>query len=74
MKASYYRFKEAAKAMENSGSGEEAKLQLKIIEAMTEDERKDPTVLMRRAFKQKQRIVSDVKCTAQDVNRLVRKL
>jgi len=44
---------------------------VKIIEAMTSEEKKNPETLLSKAFKQKQRICKEANCTPQDINRLL---
>ena len=63
----------------------EVSMQIKIIDALNEEEKKDPTVLLSKAFKviknhkrfayfkAKQRITQATGCTPQDINRLVEK-
>ena len=49
-------------------NAEELKLQVKMIDAMTEEEKKNPELLR---FKEKNRLVAECGGSIQDVNRLV---
>jgi len=46
-------------------------MQLKVIDAMTEEERKNPKMLTKNAAKLRIRIAATAGCTVQDVNRLL---
>lgn len=53
------------------GADQELRNQVAIIDAMTPEEREDPTVFEKNAFKRKDRIAKESKTTIHDLNRLL---
>ena len=61
-----------AQAQEHASAvSSESQIAIKIIDAMSVEEREKPDILLSRAFKAKQRIAEASGTTAQDINRVV---
>ncbi len=65
------RYKEVIEKAQSAVDKDQINMEIKLIEAMTEEERKDPDILTNKAFAAKTRIAKAAGGTVQDVNRLV---
>jgi len=65
------RIREQIENIESVVGGQDLSSKLKIIDAMTDQERAKPEVLFNRAFKARQRIATEANVQASDVNQLL---
>jgi signal recognition particle GTPase len=66
-----FRFKQTVGQVAGNINPEEIKKQISIIDAMSEEERKNPNLVIEKAAKTRQRIAQSANATVEDVNRLV---
>eukprot|EP01119_Soliformovum_irregulare_P007165 TRINITY_DN19567_c0_g1_i1.p1 TRINITY_DN19567_c0_g1~~TRINITY_DN19567_c0_g1_i1.p1 ORF type:complete len:319 (+),score=119.49 TRINITY_DN19567_c0_g1_i1:109-957(+) len=67
----YRKMQDMKKAAEEEAQSTTNEIRIKIIEAMTPEEKKDPHSLLHRAFKPKQRISTASGASLQDINRMM---
>jgi signal recognition particle GTPase len=70
----YIRFKDAIQQASKAIDKEEIEVQIRMIDAMTEEERQKPEIIAHKNPRAKARIMEKSGATAQDLNRLVFRL